>query len=59
MCVCDSLYFSAGTHLEAQIASLIQTEKPEISLEFMDAPVQAGTYAIGLFPVAKTSLPML
>ena len=30
--VYDSLYSSAGTRLEAQISSLIQTEKPEISL---------------------------
>jgi len=44
VCVFDSLYSSAGTRLEAQIASLIHTEKPEICLEFMDVPVQAGTY---------------
>ena len=50
--VYDSLYSSAGTRLEAQISSLIQTEKPEISLEFMDVPIQAGTYDCGLFAVA-------
>ena len=33
-----SFYSSAGTYLEAQIASLIQTEKPEIYLKFMDVP---------------------
>ena len=52
VCVFDSLYSSAGTRLEAQIASLIHTEKPEICLEFMDVPVQAGTYDCGLFAVA-------
>ena len=50
--VYDSLYSSAGTCLEAQISSLIQIEKPEISLEFVDVPVQAGTYDCGLFAVA-------
>ena len=50
--VYDSLYSSAGTRLEAQISSLIQTEKPEISLKFMAVPVQAGTYDCGLFAVA-------
>ena len=49
MRVYNSLYSSAGTRLEAQISSLIQTE---ISLEFMDVPVQAGTYVCGLFAVA-------
>ena len=38
MCAYDSLYS--------------QTEKPEISLEFMDVLVQAGTYDCGLFAVA-------
>ena len=52
MCVYDSLYSSAGTCLETQIASLIQTEEPEISLKFVDVPVQAGTYDCGLFAVA-------
>ena len=52
MRVYDSLHSSAGTRLEAQISNLIQTEKPEISLEFMDVPVQAGTYDCGLFAVA-------
>ena len=52
VCVYDSLYSSAGTRLEAQFASLIQTEKPEISLEFVDVTVQAGTYDCGLFAVA-------
>ena len=52
VCVYDSLYSSAGTRLEAQIASLIQTEEPEISLEFVDVTVQAGTYDCGLFAVA-------
>ena len=50
--VYNSLYSSAGTRLEAQISNLIQTEKPEISLEFVDVPVQAGTYDCGLFAVA-------
>ena len=50
--VLDSLYSSAGTLLEAQIGSLIHTEKPEICLKFMDVPVQAGTYDCGLFAVA-------
>ena len=38
----DSLYSSAGTDLESQVASLIHTEDHNIHLEFMDMPVQAG-----------------
>ena len=56
VCVYDSLYSSAGTRLDAQIASLIQSEEPEISLEFVDVTVQAGTYDCGLFVVACSSL---
>ena len=52
VCVYDSLYSSAGTKLEAQIASLIQTEKPEIYLKFMDVPVQAGASDCGLYAIA-------
>ena len=52
VCVYDSLYSSAGTLLEAQIASLIHTEKPEISLKFIDVPVQAGMNDCGLFAIA-------
>ena len=52
VCVYNSLYSSAGTKLEAQIASLIQTEKPKIYLKFMDVPVQAGTSDRGLYAVA-------
>ena len=52
----DSLYSSAGTCLEAQNFSLIQTEKPEISLKFMDVPVQAGTYDCGQFAIVFTTV---
>ena len=51
-CVFTTVYSSAGTKLEAQIASLIQTEKPEIYLKFMDVPAQAGTSDCGLYAVA-------
>ena len=39
----DSLYSSAGTALESQIARLIHTQQSSIYLDFMDLPVQAGT----------------
>ena len=52
VCVYDSLYSSAGTLLGGQIASLIHTEKPEISLKFIDVPVQAGLNDCGLFAIA-------
>ena len=42
VCIYDSLYSSAGTTLESQIAGLIHTQEPNIYLEFMDVPVQAG-----------------
>ena len=50
----DSLYSSAGTALESQIASMIHTQEPSFSLEFMDVPVQAGIYILTYLP-----LPML
>ena len=39
----DSLYSSAGTALESQIARLIHTQQSSIYLDFVDLPVQAGT----------------
>ena len=36
--VYDSLYSSAGTALESQVATLIHAEQPSFSLEFMDVP---------------------
>ena len=50
--VYDSLYSCAGTHLKAQIAATMATEKPELILKFMDVPVQSGTYDCGLFAIA-------
>ena len=38
----DSLYSSAATALESQIARLIHTQRSSIYLDFMDLPVQAG-----------------
>ena len=35
-----SLYSCAGTHLKAQIAAVLATEKPELVIEFMDVPIQ-------------------
>ena len=50
--VYDSLYSCAGTRLKAQIAAVMATEKPELILEFMDVPIQSGTYDCGLFAIA-------
>ena len=50
--VYDSLYSCAGTHLKAQIAAVLATEKPEFVLEFMDVPIQSGSYDCGLFAIA-------
>ena len=43
--VYDSLYSCAGTHLKAQIAAVLATEKPELVFEFMDVPIQSGSVA--------------
>ena len=40
--VYDSKYSSAGTSLEAQISSMICTQEENVTLEFMDVPIQAG-----------------
>ena len=50
--VYDSLYSCAGTHLKAQIAAVMGTEKPELILKFMDVPIQSGTYDCRLFGIA-------
>ena len=52
VCVYDSLYSCAGTHLKAQIAAVMATEEPELILEFMDVPIQSGSYHCGLFAIA-------
>ncbi len=50
--VYDSLYSCAGTHMKAQIAAVLATEKPQIILHFKDVPVQSGTYDCGLYAIA-------
>ena len=50
--VYDSLYSHASTHLKAQIAALLATEKSQILLQFMDVPVQAGACDCGLYAIA-------
>ena len=52
VCVYDSLYSSVNTIVAGQIASLINTTESEISLHFIDVPVQAGTCDCGLFAIA-------
>ena len=50
--VYDSLYSCAGTHLKAHIAAVMATWKPELVLEFMNVPIQSGSYDCGLFAIA-------
>ena len=48
----DSLYYSAGTQLKAQIAAVMATEKQNLILDFMDVAMQSDSYDCGLFAIA-------
>lgn len=50
--VYDSMYPSASTLVKAQIATILHTVYPTITLQFMDVQMQAGVYDCGLFAVA-------
>ena len=50
--VYDSMYPLASTVVKAQIATILHTVHPSLSLQFMDVQVQAGGYDCSLFAVA-------
>ena len=53
--VFDSLYACAPTLAKAQIASLLATQHPVITLKFVDVQMQSGTYDCGLFAIAHAT----
>ncbi len=48
----DSVYPCAGTHVKAQVAAILHSETPSITLQFMNDQMQAGLYNCGLFAAA-------
>ena len=50
--VYDNMHKSASTLVKAQIATILHTVYPAITLQFMDVQMQAGGYDCGLFAVA-------
>ena len=52
VCVFDSLYPTTSTRVKMQIASLLFTEKPKITLEYQDVQKQSGLSDCGLFAIA-------
>ena len=48
--VYDSLYESVGSHVKNQIAAIVNTEKKEIELNFIDVQTQKGTCDVACFP---------
>ena len=53
--VFDSLCACALTLAKAQIASLLATQHPVITLKFVDLQMQSGTYDCGLFAIAHAT----
>ena len=50
--VYDSLYSSAGTTLQSQIVCILSAKEAEITLNFMDVPVQPGASDCGVYAIA-------
>ena len=50
--VYDSLYTSAGTTLQSQIACILATKEVEITLQFMDVSLQSATSNCGVYAIA-------
>ena len=50
--VYNSLYTSAGTTLQSQIACIVATKEAEITLKFMDVPMQSGASDCGVYAIA-------
>ena len=50
--VYDSPYSRAGSRVQGQIASILATSQPEITLNFIDVPLQSGTNDCGLFAIS-------
>ena len=50
--VYDSLYSTLPTLANAQIASLLATQQPNIKVKFMDVQMQSGSSNCGLFTIA-------
>ena len=53
--VYDSLYPSVGTYIQKQIAALLHTRKPEITVHMRNMQMQAGTCDCALFAIAAAS----
>ena len=51
----DSLYMCIPTIAKAQIATLLTTEEPTITVSFMDVQMQSGGYDCGLFSIASAT----
>ena len=49
MNVYDSLYRSASSCEKEQVAAIVHTDNKDITLNFIDAQMQRGTYNCGLF----------
>ena len=50
--VYDSLYSSVNTHVKKQIARIIQSAKPVVTLNFVNVQTQTGTCDCGIFVLA-------
>ena len=48
----DSLYMRVPTLAEAQIAALLNTEEPTITVSFINVQMQSGGYDCGLFSIS-------
>ena len=53
--VYDSLYTSASTTLQSQIACILATKEAEITLNFMDVPMQSGASDCWVYAIAFTT----
>ena len=50
--VFDSLYSSSSTSVKTQVAALLATDRPSISMSFMDVQMQSGSSDCGIFAIA-------
>ena len=50
--LCDSLYSTIPTQAKEEIASLIATQQPNLTVKFMDVQMLSGSSDCGLFTIA-------
>ncbi len=53
--VYDSMYRSAGRHVNSQVATLLHSDEPKIYLNIMDTQLQSGGSDCGLFAIANAT----